>query len=128
MHLISWGRVCRPKKDGGLGILDMGEMNLALLCKWWWRFIENPNKVVPRLITAKYGSRNRTWLGTPWNRSSTSKFYKDIALVKNIFHTALRTMTGDGTRVRFWEDNWCGPITLASDFLVLYRAVKNKYM
>jgi len=33
-HLISWERVCKKKKFSGLGVLNLGDMNWALLCKW----------------------------------------------------------------------------------------------
>ena len=32
--LVSWGSVCRPLSDGGLGIRHLHHNNLALLCKW----------------------------------------------------------------------------------------------
>ncbi len=33
--LVRWQLVCRSRKEGGLGVLDLGNMNLALLAKWW---------------------------------------------------------------------------------------------
>ncbi len=27
------------KRDSGLGVLDMENLNTALLVKWWWRFL-----------------------------------------------------------------------------------------
>ena len=38
-HLLSWEKVCRPKKAGGLGIKAAGDMNLALISKLGWRLI-----------------------------------------------------------------------------------------
>ena len=37
-HLVAWEKVCRPKDLGGLGILDLEIMNIALLSKWLWLF------------------------------------------------------------------------------------------
>lgn len=31
---LRWEEVCRPKKEGGLGIKDLNLFNWALLCKW----------------------------------------------------------------------------------------------
>lgn len=39
-HSVRWPMVCLPKDQGGLGILDLGDMNSALLGKWLWR-LEN---------------------------------------------------------------------------------------
>ncbi|XP_078156636.1 uncharacterized protein LOC144552546 [Carex rostrata] len=36
--LIKWPIVCLDKEYGGLGILDLEYMNMALLVKWWWKF------------------------------------------------------------------------------------------
>jgi hypothetical protein len=34
MHLVNWNTVCSPKSLGGLGVLNLGYMNDALLTKW----------------------------------------------------------------------------------------------
>jgi hypothetical protein len=31
---VSWGDVCRPKKERGLGVKDLKSFNLSLLAKW----------------------------------------------------------------------------------------------
>lgn len=36
--LINWSVACLSKQYGGLGILDLRNMNTALLLKWWWKF------------------------------------------------------------------------------------------
>jgi hypothetical protein len=36
---VSWGKVCKSKRDGGLGVRDLRAVNLALLGKWRWRLI-----------------------------------------------------------------------------------------
>jgi hypothetical protein len=32
-HLVKWGEVCKPKHQGGLGVLNTREMNKALMVK-----------------------------------------------------------------------------------------------
>jgi hypothetical protein len=34
IHLVNWNSVCTPKSQGGLGVLNLGYMNDALLTKW----------------------------------------------------------------------------------------------
>jgi hypothetical protein len=34
--LVAWDRVCMPKELGGLGILNLRKMNLALRVRWLW--------------------------------------------------------------------------------------------
>jgi hypothetical protein len=35
-HLIKSDKICRVKKNGGLGIKDLRKLNISLLVKWWW--------------------------------------------------------------------------------------------
>lgn len=36
--LVNWPLDCLAKEMGGLGILDLRQINVALLLKWWWKF------------------------------------------------------------------------------------------
>jgi hypothetical protein len=53
MHLVIWSLVCSPKSQGGLGVLNLGYMNDALLTKWLWN-LENSNGLWQSIITEKY--------------------------------------------------------------------------
>ena len=54
LALVSWGKFCKPKSEGGMGFKDLKEFNLALLVKQGWRILENPNSLVYRVYKAKY--------------------------------------------------------------------------
>jgi hypothetical protein len=45
MCWVKWKDVCRPKKDGGLGIRDLQVMNISLLAKWRWKLLEEGDEV-----------------------------------------------------------------------------------
>lgn len=67
IHWLSWGNICLPKKEGGLGFRSLYEFNLALLAKQGWRLIQNPSSLASRLLKAKYFQHNTFWtahLGT----------------------------------------------------------------
>jgi hypothetical protein len=49
IHLVHWNSVCTPKKQGGLGVLNLENMNDALLTKWLWN-IENQMVYGKRLL------------------------------------------------------------------------------
>jgi hypothetical protein len=34
---VKWKTVCLPKDQGGLGVIDLEVMNIALLSKWLWK-------------------------------------------------------------------------------------------
>lgn len=38
-RLVCWKNLCRPRVQGGWGILDLKTFNQALLGKWWWKFL-----------------------------------------------------------------------------------------
>lgn len=55
IHLVGWNKVCKHKKEGGLGISSIRQRNTALLAKWWWRFKSEPNNLWRIFISNKYG-------------------------------------------------------------------------
>lgn len=36
--LVNWKTICMAKEIGGAGILDLDQMNIAMLLKWWWKW------------------------------------------------------------------------------------------
>ncbi|KAK1300334.1 hypothetical protein QJS10_CPB13g01578 [Acorus calamus] len=42
VYLVKWDKVCMGRMEGGTGILNMADMNKALLLKWLWRWLDNP--------------------------------------------------------------------------------------
>jgi len=34
---VAWDKVCKSKEEGGLGIMNVRQFNLALMGKWIWR-------------------------------------------------------------------------------------------
>ena len=51
-HLVNWKTVCLPKDQGGLGVLDLEVMNIALLAKWLWKLF-NEKRVVANYVNGK---------------------------------------------------------------------------
>ena len=46
---ISWRKIKRSKKDGGLGIKDLEDFNMALLAKQGWRLLKYPQSLLASL-------------------------------------------------------------------------------
>jgi hypothetical protein len=40
-HWVNWPAVCRPKDQGGLGVINSRYMNIALMSKWIWRLFDS---------------------------------------------------------------------------------------
>ncbi|KAK9078927.1 hypothetical protein SSX86_002986 [Deinandra increscens subsp. villosa] len=47
--------VCRPKDQGGLGLDTLETCNLALLSKWFWKFLSFPTALWRRIIVGLHG-------------------------------------------------------------------------
>jgi hypothetical protein len=55
MCWVKWSEICKPKREGGLGIKDLRLMNSSLLAKWRWKLLNEDNELWKRVILAKYG-------------------------------------------------------------------------
>nr|KYP67222.1 Putative ribonuclease H protein At1g65750 family [Cajanus cajan] len=51
---VGWEVVTKSKDYGGLGLRETRTMNVALLGKLLWDFVENPTKPWVRLLSHKY--------------------------------------------------------------------------
>lgn len=56
-HMAKWEMVCRPKDQGGLGIIDTRIINDCLLVKWIWKIFQEPNELWFQVVKAKYMNR-----------------------------------------------------------------------
>ena len=59
LHLVSWKKITKPKKDGGIGLQSAKEKNLALLAKLNWRFHQEKDSPWVRVLAHKYTRRCR---------------------------------------------------------------------
>jgi hypothetical protein len=122
---VKWDTICRPKKEGGLGVRDLRLVNISLLSKWKWKLLSRENELWKEVVTARYGEDvigkrslseiDITRLGSIW--------WRDLCLIdKNSgwFSNAIGKKVGNGNSTSFWNDQWIGDQTLRLRFPRLF--------
>ena len=130
---VRWADVCKPRKEGGLGVKDLGGFNLALLAKWAWKFLTEPNSLWVEVIKARGQNLvyDREAFQQPFLRSC-SRWWLDVVKVcdsqhSNWFLNNATVSVGNGRTIRFWEDAWLSNKPLCDTFPRLYQAAVNKF-
>jgi hypothetical protein len=101
-HMVDWATVCKPKEDGGLGVLNSRHMNTTLMLKWIWKLYQGADGLWADLIRAKYlGDRDLFASEVP---TQGSQFWKAIQKVKWLFKLGARHLVRNGKRTFFWQD------------------------
>ena len=101
---------------------SFSKMNKALLCKWSWRFANERNSLRRKVICSKFGETNGGWHTCDLRGSYGISLWKEI---RKEFQNAVFSL-GDGRRVNFWKDAWCGEEALCSVYPFLFNLALNK--
>lgn len=96
-HVVKWKVLCRSKKKGGLGILDLEKQNISLMTKWWWK-LETQDGLWQRIVKAKY-FRNQS-ISSVKPRFNDSPCWKHIMKVKNVYFAGREVILNRGNLVR----------------------------
>ena len=112
---------CLAKQYGGLGILDLRDMNNALLLKWWWKFKDND-----------YHSSWKTLIQFLYHGTTApayiSPFWHEILQLSELGSKCVQYSPGHISQVRFWEDIWLGQCALSSQYPQLYANCLNPHV
>ena len=118
--------ICSNKGQGGLGLRSLTSLNKVLLSKWIWRFASEEDCISKSLIYSKFGKYDLGW----WVNTPRGPFgvglWKEILKEASWVKDNWKFRVGNGSRVRFWTDFWCGPSTLSHSFPSLFEIVANK--
>ncbi|CAL1377121.1 unnamed protein product [Linum trigynum] len=105
-HLVRWD-LCKATKDrGGLGVLDLDNMNLALLAKWFWKFATEPNSWWRQLIEFKFPNPLSIWRSGSGSGPLGCSMWKRIMKEEDSFWKSAHISPGGGAWVSFWNDCW----------------------
>ncbi|XP_020262664.1 uncharacterized protein LOC109838650 [Asparagus officinalis] len=105
--LIKWGKVCKSKAEGGLGVIDTENFNIALLSKC-------------KVFFSVYSKDDSNSFAHPL-KCSASRFCKDLSSIKSTFFNLIKWNIGDGKAGSFWHDKWIAQNSLCSLFPKAYH-------
>ena len=125
-HLVNWKIVCVGKEEGGLGIRNLSTMNRAFLEKWTWRFAVEKNSLWKTVIKLKYGTEAGGWFANAPRGSYGIGLWKEISKESEQLKNDRFFELGDGCRIKFLEDVWCGETLLRVSFPSLYALADSK--
>ena len=104
--IVAWHKLCKPYKEGGLGVRNLSDINEAGNLKNCWEIMHSDLQWASLI-------RSRVLRGgQPVNHHISSSVWssakhKFITLMENI-----SWQIGDGQSIKFWTDPWCGePLT-----------------
>lgn len=58
IHLANWPSICMRKEYGGMGVLNLQDMNLCLIGSWVKRYIVGEGSLLKKIVDSKYNTRN----------------------------------------------------------------------
>ena len=113
-------------EDLGLGIRKIRLFNIAFLGKWLWRFGIEKDALWRKVIELKYGCLWGEWCSRSVNGPYGVALWKNISQDWPSFSHHILYDIGDGSRVKFWQDHWCGETLLVVSYPNLFRFCRNK--
>ncbi|KAJ1281361.1 hypothetical protein BS78_04G300500 [Paspalum vaginatum] len=100
--LVAWPVVTKPTDLGGLGVLDLKLLNIALQTRWLW---------------LQRADENRVWSGLP---------IKVAAEVRAFFEASIFIKIGNGRRTLFWQDKWLDGEAISTIAPDLFAAIPRR--
>ncbi|WVZ60403.1 hypothetical protein U9M48_010430 [Paspalum notatum var. saurae] len=122
-HLIKWNEVCKDKAQGGLGIKNLENLNISLLCKWWWKF-ENEEGLWQNIVRKKYKVNND--ISMVKHKMGDFPIWSDLIKIIDLYKRGRVVKTMNGDKTKFWHDCWLREKPLKDLYPVLYAICEEK--
>jgi len=97
---MKWGILCLPKKQGGLGNLNLELENTRLLSKWLYKLINEEGVWVWQELLKKKYLKNKT-IGEGYRKLGDSQFWSGLMKVKDRFLVLSCFNLHSGEQIRF---------------------------
>ncbi|XP_073367971.1 uncharacterized protein [Aegilops tauschii subsp. strangulata] len=104
VHWLAWTKMCKAKREGGMGFRDPEAFNQALLAKQAWRVLQLPSSLCARVLKARYFPEGSIMNATCPNEGSFT--FESIIHGRELLRAGSVWRIGDGTSVKIHHDNW----------------------
>jgi hypothetical protein len=104
MHWLSWEKLVKPKKEGGLGFRDLHSFNIAMLARQAWRLLTEPSSLCARVLSAKYFPSGNVLSAVPV--AGMSYTWRSILKGVNLLKEGIIWRVGNGSEINVWKDPW----------------------
>ncbi|KAL0456758.1 UNVERIFIED_CONTAM: putative mitochondrial protein [Sesamum latifolium] len=104
IHWVSWQRLCDSKLLGGLGFRRLHLFNLAMLAKQLWRIWLHPERLLSRVLKARYFPWGDIFSASLGSRPSYT--WRSVMAAHDLFIAGCRWRIGSRLQVRVWTDPW----------------------
>uniref|UniRef100_M4EUN1 RNase H type-1 domain-containing protein n=1 Tax=Brassica campestris TaxID=3711 RepID=M4EUN1_BRACM len=104
MSWIAWNKLIRPKDQGGLDFRDIQSFNEAYLAKLAWRIINNPDKLIGRILLGKY-CHNEPFLAVDV-KVEISHGWRGVLIGRDIVMSNASWEVGNGESINIWTKPW----------------------
>ena len=125
-HLVRWEYQCLSKKKGGVRVKCLFNLNKAILCKSNWRFANEREALWNQVIRGKYGEERGGWCSREVREAHGVGLWKGLRMEWDFVGSRISFPIGNGRRVRFWRDRWCGDSPLCVSFPSLFALTDDK--
>ncbi|GJY92618.1 RNA-directed DNA polymerase, eukaryota, reverse transcriptase zinc-binding domain protein [Tanacetum coccineum] len=101
---VSWNDVCKSKKEGGLGIKNLGDWNEVLLSKHIWKIFDNKEGLWVKWVNLVKLKGKSFWVIE--EEPGDSDTWKALLDLRNKIRPYIIHKVGNGKRISMWNDNW----------------------
>ncbi|KAF7842396.1 reverse transcriptase [Senna tora] len=104
IHWVTWNKLAKAKREGGLGFCDFSYFNDALLAKQGWRILHEPNELWVRILKGVYFPNGDFLSAKRGARASWA--WSSLLEGRDLLAKGLIWSVGDGNAVKAWMDPW----------------------
>jgi ribonuclease HI len=104
IHWMSWERLSKSKKGGGMGFRGVNNFNTALLGKHCWRLLTGDDSLMGRVFKSRYYPRASFMEAKTGYQPSYA--WRSIQSAKEVINLGSRWRIGNGEKVKIFKDKW----------------------